>query len=385
MEHVEISASQKAAANKKFQELMAAEKPEEPIEKKPAEGEQSEVAEGDDTATGDAGEKVQEEKVESETEEKAPEKKDEKKAAEIPAEEEVVDEPPTDEADAIAAQEALLNEAPPKKEKGKDKTPIEERAEFKKYRLQIKEERARIEALEKTITELKTQAPVTDQTKKPETGVFPSQAVTPTPAEVEAQIAALDKDWNDGKFPTMDYAQLEAEKTALRAEARVMAKITAQQKERDERSKADVAQKEQEATTARIDKELAKAETFLPGVKDAFLALVKDPVIGPDPIIGQAIMQNLDKGGLHVAFYLKHHRDYAVSLTELPVDERAAKLYDLRQKLTRPKKTAVKPTDFKPDKPIVNSHIPEKGEKEKNKSSDSEVEAEIQKARKNRR
>jgi hypothetical protein len=377
-EHVEISAAQRAAGNKKFQELMAAEKPVEsaPVVEVPEAGAQDTRK---DTAVTDTAEKVQEEKKVVPEPEKVPEKKDEPVVAEE------ADEPPVDEADAIALQESLLNdEVPLKKEpKDKDKTPLEERVEWKKARLR---EKQRIEALERDLAALRAQPPVAQPSQAIETPAPTVHApVVQTPAAIEDQVDAMEKDWNDGKHPDWDFARLEREKMTVVVQARVAAQIAADRAREQKESEEKRVRESQAETTARIDKAITKTEAFLPGLKEAFTALAKDPVFGPDPIIGQAVMQNLDKGGLHVVYYLHHHRDFASSLLDLPVDERAKKLYDLRMKLTQPKKAAVKPTDFKPDKQIVNSHIPDKDEKGKAKTGDGEVEAEIQKAMSKRR
>ncbi len=171
-----------------------------------------------------------------------------------------------------------------------------------------------------------------------------------TEADAAAAISKLDDDWQNGRLD-IDYAALEEKKAAIRTSQVVMQLYAEQSK-----------QAQQQAMRQKIDRAIEKAEEQgLPGMRKAWDALLADPLLANDFLIGQIVTKNIDNGsGTALAYYLGNHIAESRKLvTEMDPGERAVRLHEIRTRLTKARKPA-EGSGYRPSKPITNSYIEEK-------------------------
>jgi len=160
--------------------------------------------------------------------------------------------------------------------------------------------------------------------------------IAPLSKDVDAQIQIIEKAFEDGQI---DFNR----KTALQAAVIVKGEFEPQIN----------AQKKQNEVAERVEKAFVKNEAVLPGLRQT-IASLKGTKLGNDTIIGNFVIDNADKCGMDVAYYLAKHPSYSAELMDLPVYEKIAKLVALGNTLTKPRQQVVKKTT-KPSPQIRNS------------------------------
>ena len=347
MRHIEISPAQRAGAEKLLKELEGAD------EKKLAAVTEQDAQVNEDAGGGQEIEidssdnalaklEMKDEPPVSETEEGAEASAEGAEATE----EEKTEKPLSAEELAIAAQERLLSEEKP----DNDKLPLHERAEWKKHRLRMKELAAENERLRAVQASTPLAPPVNF-----------------TQADADAAIAKLQDDWDSGRL-NIDYAALEEKKTAIRT-AQVVMQLHSEQTK----------QAQQAAKRATMDATIKKQEVSLPGLRKAFDAVIQDPLLGGNALLGQIVEKNLQNGsGLALLYFLHHHRQTAEEILTSSPDEAAVRLHEIRTRLTKTRKPAPGPAG-RPSPKISNSHIPDRSERDRATGEDSGVQAEISK------
>jgi len=290
-----------------------------------------------DTETGETQEVVEENKEEL-VEEVVEETPTEEVVEETPTEE-VIEETPTEE---IVVEDTPVTEEIEETEDGPPtgdvKTDPKARAAWKR----IREENRRLKdeaLLAKGRSEGRSEItkPITESTV--ETNQSPS-----APTSVVIQLKKLDEDYESGKFEG-DHNDLLIKKTAI---------LFKDQQDRYEANRAFEQKQARESDILR--KAIAARSKVLPKLEAAFINLSANPKVREDNIIGSAILKNLDKGGLDLAYYLNGHPEVIDSLMELSPENRTIELYKHRTRLFKSPAPVLK-TNIKPITPIKNGQV----------------------------
>lgn len=273
-----------------------------------------------ETETGETPEETGEESTEETAEETTDETSDETSAEDTTTEE--------------TPEETLPNVTDVEEEpvvEVKDKTPADEKPVWKENRLLKKE-------LEKVQRDLEYMRGRMDGTKPATTDQNISSSAPVIPQTANEKLTALDSAFENGTF-NGDYNQYITERAVIAIQERN------EQIARDTRVKA-----EQKAFTDAV----AERESTLPGVKDAMLRLISNPEVANDKAIGMVVGENLQSGGIDLAYYLSNHPKMTAELMKLPAGQRFKKLDTLREQLIAPRKPVTK-QPFKPTPQIKNS------------------------------
>ncbi len=330
VKHYDISQNQKASAEKLMRELNSQDqKAQEERQAEAAAAKGTDEPENVEEAARDKGQEVEPDVSgeKKEVEEVGPL---EEEAPEAEGEEEKTPEGDADkklsaEEAKILEQERMIQDEPPG---DPDKTTPAAKKAWREQRLKIRQLQAENE-------KLRTQAPAVPL------GFILSEA------EAEKQAAQLEEDWINGRISgNVDYQQIEDQKQALRVAAKMSAIAQAT------RIQNELAAK-REAMNAAIQKN----QDRLPGLAKVFQSVVQDPLLGNHVLFGQIIERNLNRGAMDLLYFLHHHPPMAKEILNLPPDEAAVRLNELKTKLTKQQKATA--SDFRPSKPITNSQFDE--------------------------